>query len=231
MKVIGLIGGMSWKSTLEYYRIINETVKERLGELHSAKCIIYSFDFAEIEELQRKGRWNRLTEMLIEAAQKLESCGAGLIVICSNTMHKLADKVQAEINIPLIHIIDVTAEKILERNIRYVGLLGTRFTMEEPFYRRRLEEKYSIKVVIPNLEERKIVDRVIFKELVLGVIKQASKKKFKQIIYSLMSRGAEGIILGCTEIPLLIRQEDVNVPLFDTITIHAKAAVEFALEG
>ena len=229
MKVIGLLGGMSWESTLEYYRIINETVKERLGGLHSAKCILYSFDFAEIELLQREGDWDKLAEMLIDAAKKLEACGAGLIVICTNTMHKLADKVEAKINIPLIHIVDATAEKILEKNIKQVGLLGTRFTMEEPFYKRRLEEKYGIKVIIPNSKEREIVDRVIFEELVLGIIRQSSKERFKQIIYSLVDRGAEGIILGCTEIPLLIKQEDVTVPVFDTTTIHARAAVEFAL--
>ena len=229
MKVIGLLGGMSWESTLEYYRIINETVKERLGGLHSAKCILYSFDFAEIESLQRKGDWDKLAEMLIDAAKKLEACGAGLIVICTNTMHKLADKVEAKINIPLIHIVDATAEKILEKNIKQVGLLGTRFTMEEPFYKRRLEEKYGIKVIIPNSKEREIVDRVIFEELVLGIIRQSSRERFKQIIYSLVDRGAEGIILGCTEIPLLIKQEDVTVPVFDTTTIHARAAVEFAL--
>jgi len=229
VKVIGLLGGMSWESTLEYYRIINETVKERLGGLHSAKCILYSFDFAEIESLQRKGDWDKLAEMLIDAAKKLEACGAGLIVICTNTMHKLADKVEAKINIPLIHIVDATAEKILEKNIKQVGLLGTRFTMEEPFYKRRLEEKYGIKVIIPNSKEREIVDRVIFEELVLGIIRQSSRERFKQIIYSLVDRGAEGIILGCTEIPLLIKQEDVTVPVFDTTTIHARAAVEFAL--
>ena len=229
MKVIGLLGGMSWESTLEYYRIINETVKERLGGLHSAKCILYSFDFAEIESLQREGDWDKLAEMLIDAAKKLEACGAGLIVICTNTMHKLADKVEAKINIPLIHIVDATAEKILEKNIKQVGLLGTRFTMEEPFYKRRLEEKYGIKVIIPNSKEREIVDRVIFEELVLGIIRQSSRERFKQIIYSLVDRGAEGIILGCTEIPLLIKQEDVTVPVFDTTTIHARAAVEFAL--
>jgi len=229
VKVIGLLGGMSWESTLEYYRIINETVKERLGGLHSAKCILYSFDFAEIESLQREGDWDKLAEMLIDAAKKLEACGAGLIVICTNTMHKLADKVEAKINIPLIHIVDATAEKILEKNIKQVGLLGTRFTMEEPFYKRRLEEKYGIKVIIPNSKEREIVDRVIFEELVLGIIRQSSRERFKQIIYSLVDRGAEGIILGCTEIPLLIKQEDVTVPVFDTTTIHARAAVEFAL--
>jgi len=229
VKVIGLLGGMSWESTLEYYRIINETVKERLGGLHSAKCILYSFDFAEIELLQREGDWDKLAEMLIDAAKKLEACGAGLIVICTNTMHKLADKVEAKINIPLIHIVDATAEKILEKNIKQVGLLGTRFTMEEPFYKRRLEEKYGIKVIIPNSKEREIVDRVIFEELVLGIIRQSSRERFKQIIYSLVDRGAEGIILGCTEIPLLIKQEDVTVPVFDTTTIHARAAVEFAL--
>lgn len=229
MKVIGLLGGMSWESTLEYYRIINETVKKRLGGLHSAKCIIYSFDFAEIERLQREGEWDKLAEMLIDAARKLEACGAGLIVICTNTMHKLADKVEAKISIPLIHIVDATAEKILEKNIKQVGLLGTRFTMEEPFYKRRLEEKYDIKIIVPNFKEGEIVDRVIFEELVLGIIRQSSKEKFKQIIYSLVDRGAEGIILGCTEIPLLIKQEDVSVPVFDTTTIHARAAVEFAL--
>ena len=229
MKTAGLIGGMSWESTLEYYRIMNETVKEKLGGLHSAKCIIYSFDFEEIERLQHEGKWDKLAEIMINAAQRLEKAGADFVIICTNTMHKVADEVQRSISIPLLHIADVTAEKIKEKGLKKVGLLGTRFTMEEGFYRERLRKKHGIDVVIPEENEREFVHRVIYDELCLGIVKHESKEKFKEIIEGLVSRGAEGIILGCTEIPLLIEQEDADVPIFDTTAIHAKAAVEFAL--
>ncbi|AEA47817.1 aspartate/glutamate racemase family protein [Archaeoglobus veneficus] len=228
MKTIGLIGGMSWESTLEYYRIINETVKEKLGGLHSAKCIIYSVDFEEIEKLQHEGKWKELTEVMIDAAQRLEKAGADFVIICTNTMHKVAEEVQEGISIPLLHIADVTAEKIKEKGLRNVGLLGTKFTMEEDFYKKKLGES-GIEVIIPEEDERVVVHSVIYNELCQGIIRQESKERFKEIIGNLVSKGAEGIVLGCTEIPLLIKQEDVDVPVFDTTTIHAKSAVEFAM--
>ncbi len=230
MKIIGLIGGMSWESSQEYYRIINETVKEMLGGFHSAKIIMYSVDFEEIEKLQHQEKWRELTELMIDAARRIERGGADFVVICTNTMHKMADDVQKNIKIPLLHIADVTAEKIKEKGLRKIGLLGTKFTMEEDFYIGRLTEKHSLDVIIPNEEERQIVHDVIFNELCLGEIKQSSKEQFKKIMQNLVSRGAEGIILGCTEIPLLVKQEDVEVPLFDTTMIHAKSAVEYAIK-
>ena len=230
MKTIGLIGGMSWESSSEYYRTINKTVKERLGGLHSAKCIMYSADFEEIENLQHQGKWEELTKLMITFAQKLEVAGADFIVVCTNTMHKMAQEVENNINIPLLHIADATAERIIEKGLRKLGLLGTNFTMEEDFYKKRLKEKYDIDVIIPSDNDRKIIDNVIYHELCLGTINQSSKEKFKEIIKGLVSDGADGVILGCTEIPLLISQKDVEIPLFDTTTIHAKSAVEFALK-
>jgi len=230
MKTIGLIGGMSWESSSVYYNIINETVKERLGGLHSAKCILYSVDFEEIESLQHQGKWEELTKLMINFAQQLEGAGADFIVICTNTMHKMAEEVQDNIHIPLLHIADATAEKIIEQGLRKPGLLGTKFTMEEDFYKQRLKKKYSINVIIPSYADREIIDSVIYNELCLGIIKQSSKEKFKEIINTLVSIGADGMILGCTEIPLLISQKDVEVPLFDTTTIHSKTAVAFALK-
>jgi len=229
MKTIGLIGGMSWESTLEYYRIMNEVINGKLGRLHSAKCIIYSFDFEEIEKLQCERKWKELAEIMIDAAQKLEKAGVDFIVICTNTMHKVADDVQKNINIPLLHIVDVTAEKIKEKGLKKVGLLGTKFTMEEGFYRERLKEKHGIDVVIPEEREREFVHRVIYDELCLGIVKHESKEEFRRIIENLVCNGAEGIVLGCTEIPLLVGQEDADVPIFDTTTIHAEAAIKFAL--
>jgi len=228
MKTIGLIGGMSWESTLEYYRIINETIKEKLNKLHSAKIIMYSVDFEEIELLQHKGKWDELTSLMIEIAQRLEKAGADFIVICTNTMHKVAEDVEKSVEIPLLHIVDVTAEKIKAKGINKVGLLGTRFTMEDNFYRDRLR-KHGIEAIIPSEKEREIVHSVIYNELCLGVIKESSREKFKEIIKNLAKRGAEGVILGCTEIPLLIKQGDIDLPLFDTTEIHAKASVDFAL--
>lgn len=230
MRTIGLIGGMSWESSQEYYRIINEAVKERLGGLHSAKIIMYSVDFEEIEKLQHQGKWKELTELMIDAAQRVEKAGADFVVLCTNTMHKMADEVQKNIKIPLLHIADATAEKIKEKGLGKIGLLGTKFTMEENFYKGRLKEKHGLDVIIPSEEERQIVHDVIYKELCIGEIKQSSKEQFKKIIQNLVSNGAEGIILGCTEIPLLIKQEDVEVPLFDTTMLHAKAAVEFSIK-
>jgi len=229
MKTIGLIGGMSWESSLEYYRIVNQTTKAKLGGLHSAKCVLYSVDFAEIEILQHQGRWQESAHVLIEAAGSLEKCGADFIVLCTNTMHKVADDIQAHINIPFLHIADATAKQINRSGINKVGLLGTRFTMEEDFYKNRLTQKYGLEVIIPNANAREIVHRVIFDELVVGEIRQDSRKKYQDIIQHLIDGGAEGIILGCTEIGLLVRDGDCREPLFDTTRIHAVAAVEYAL--
>lgn len=231
MKVIGLLGGMSWESSLEYYRIINETVKERLGGLHSAKCILYSVDFEEIELLQHKGKWDELTKIMIESAQNLEKAGANMVLICTNTMHKMANEVQNAIQIPLLHIADAAAEKVKEKNLKKVGLLGTKYTMEQDFYKGRIKEKYNIDVIIPDTDEREDVHNVIFNELCLGQIKDESREKYKKIIKNLAKNGAEGIILGCTEIPLLINQKDFAIPIFDTTLIHSIAAVDYALSN
>jgi len=230
MKTIGLIGGMSWESSIEYYRIINETVKERLGGLHSAKSLMYSVDFAEIEVLQHQGRWDDATKILVNAAKNLEKGGADFIILCTNTMHKLADDIQANVKIPFLHIADATARLVKDSDIQNIGLLGTRFTMEEEFYKGRLSQKYGLNVIIPNDQGREIVHRVIYDELVVGKIVQRSKEQYLDIIGQMVSQGAEGVILGCTEIGLLVHQEDSQVPLFDTTRIHAEAAVEYALE-
>jgi len=229
MKTIGLIGGMSWESSLEYYRILNQTVKEKLGGFHSAKCVMYSVDFEEIEKFQHKGKWDELTDLMISAAQRVQKAGADCLVICTNTMHKMAPEVQSNVNIPLLHIADVTAEEIKNRGQKKVGLLGTRFTMEQDFYKGRLIEKHGIDVIIPDEEQRKTIHHILYDELVQGEINKASKSKFKEIIESLKKREAEGIILGCTEIPLLVKQKDYEVPLYDTTFIHARAAVEWSL--
>ena len=231
MQTIGLIGGMSWESSLEYYRIVNEAVKAQLGSLHSAKCVLVSVDFAEIEVLQRSGRWAEATAVMIAAARQVEAGGADLLLICTNTMHKMAEEVQASVQIPLVHIADAAAEAILAQGLRKVGLLGTRFTMEEQFYRGRLAEKHGLEVLIPGETDRAIVHRVIYEELVLGKILPESKAAYQQIIAKLVAQGAEGIILGCTEIGLLIKNEEAEVPLFDTTQIHALAAVKLALAG
>ncbi|MFX0151742.1 MAG: aspartate/glutamate racemase family protein [Candidatus Hodarchaeota archaeon] len=230
MKTIGLIGGMSWESSLEYYRIINETVKEHLGGLHSAKNIMYSFDFSEIQVLQNQGKWEEIADLMVEAAQKLESYGAELIIICSNTIHLIAESISTNISIPLIHIIDTTVEQIKKNEIQKIGLLGTKFTMEKDFYRKILEEKYSLSVIIPETKDREIIHNIIFNELVKGEIKEDSKIKYLKIIKELEKKGAEGVILGCTEIPMLISQQDVDIPVFDTTAIHARAAVLYALD-
>jgi len=229
MKTIGMIGGMSWESSIEYYRIINETVKEKLGGLHSAKSLMYSVDFAEIEALQHASRWDEATQAMIEAARHLEVGGADFVVICTNTMHKMADEVEAAIGIPLLHIADATAEAVKAQGLNKIGLLGTRFTMEEEFYRGRLIDKHDLDVLIPDAEDREIIHRVIYDELVLGEIKTESRKQYKRIIEKLIVAGAQGIILGCTEIGLLVKDEDSHMPLFDTTYIHAVAAVEMAL--
>lgn len=230
MKTIGLIGGMSWESSLEYYRILNETVKERLGGLHSAKCIMYSVEFAEIEMLQHAGRWDEAAQKMVEAGQSLERAGADFLVLCTNTMHKLAPELEAGVGIPLLHIADATAGAIKAAGISSIGLLGTRFTMEQAFYRQRLEEKHGLRVFIPDDADRELVHNVIYGELCLGVIKPESRRGFVAVIDKLVASGAQGIILGCTEIESLIRQEDTTTPVFPTTRIHAIAAVEMALQ-
>jgi aspartate racemase len=228
MKTIGLIGGMSWESTAEYYRIINEAVKERLGGFHSAKIVMYSVDFKEIRELQLEARWDEATNLMIDAARRVERGGADFVLICTNTMHKMAEEVEASISIPLLHIADVTAEKIISSGLKKVGLLGSAYTMEQDFYKGRLKDKYGLEVVIPSQIERQVVDNILFNELCLGEIKDSSREQIKTIMGNLVDDGAQGIILGCTELPSLIKQKDCSVPLFDTTAIHAKAAVDYA---
>ncbi|MBU2699531.1 aspartate racemase [Sporomusaceae bacterium BoRhaA] len=230
MKTIGLIGGMSWESSLEYYRIINETVKLKLGGFHSAECLMYSVDFEKIEVLQHQNKWDELANIMVQAAEKLKNGGADFIVICTNTMHKLASDIEDRVGIKVLHIAEVTGEKIIQRGIRKVGLLGTKFTMEQDFYKKILKEKYHINVVIPDANEREGIHEIIYNELCKGIINDASKEKYQKIISHLALNGAEGIVLGCTEIPLLIKQEDVKIPVFDTTTIHAVSAVEFAMK-
>lgn len=229
MKTIGLLGGMSWESSVEYYRIINETVRERLGGLHSAQCLLWSFDFAEIEALQMAGDWDTATERLIDAAQKLERGGAEGIVICTNTMHKMYGAVQAAVNIPLLHIADMTAQKIKADGLDTIGLLGTGFTMEQDFYKGRLTDHYGLKVIVPNQAGRDIVHRAIYDELCLGVVRDESRKAYLKIMDDLVAQGAQGIILGCTEITLLIKPEHTPLCLYDTTYLHALAAVDWAL--
>ncbi|MGZ5928192.1 MAG: aspartate/glutamate racemase family protein [Rhizomicrobium sp.] len=228
-KVIGLIGGMSWESSAEYYRIINEKVRDRLGNLHSARCLMWSFDFAEIEALQHAGRWDKATELLVDAARRLERGGADFMLICTNTMHRMADDVQAAVSIPLLHIADPTAERIKQAGFKRIGLLGTAFTMEQDFYKGRLTARHGLDVIVPGEEDRRTVHRVIYDELVQGRVEANSRAAYRDIIARLIARGAEAIILGCTEIMLLVRPEDSAVPLFDTTAIHADAAVERAL--
>ncbi len=213
MKTIGLIGGMSWESSIQYYRIINEITKRKLGGLHSAKSLMYSVDFAEVEILQQQGRWAEAAKMLVEAAKNLEHGGADFIVLCTNTMHKAAEEIQAHVKIPFLHIADATAEKIEGSGIKTVGLLGTRFTMEEDFYKGRLVQKYGLKVSVPGAQEREVIHRVIYEELVLGKIDRHSKEQFIGIINQLVTLGVEGVILGCTEIGLLVHQEDSQSPI------------------
>ena len=229
MKTIGLLGGMSWESSIEYYRIINQRVKARLGGLHSAQCLLYSVDFAEIEALQHAGDWDMLTSMMIAAVQRLETGGADFAVICTNTMHRMAEAIEAATAIPLLHIADTAAEAINSLGLSTVGLLGTRFTMEQGFYRQRLQEQHGISVLIPDEDDREVVHRIIYDELVQGVIQSESRQAYLDVIAELQSRGAQGVILGCTEIPLLVKSQDVAIPVFDTTTLHAQAAVEWAL--
>ena len=230
MKTMGMIGGMSWESTLEYYRIVNETVKIKLGGFHSAKCILYSVDFEEVEKLQHLGDWDELTRLMMDAARRLEGAGADFVIICTNTMHKMADVVQGVIRIPILHIVDVTAEAIRANGEKRIGLLGTKFTMEQEFYKGRLRDKYGLEVLIPGEEDRQVVHDILYSELCLGEIKELSKNKFKSIIQNLVERGAQSVILGCTEIPLIVSQDDYDIPVYDTTALHARAAVDFALQ-
>ena len=229
MKTIGLLGGMSWESTLTYYQEINQGVKQRLGGLHSAQIVLYSVDFDPIEKLQHHGDWGATAEILAGAARSIEAGGADLFLICTNTMHKVADVVQAAVNIPLLHIADATAEVLLKNGIRRVGLLGTAYTMEQDFYKGRLVEKHGLDVVVPDEPDRKRVHDIIFDELCLGNCKPESKAVYLKVVDRLGQMGAQGVILGCTEIGLLIGQTDTDMPLFDTAKIHAAKAVEWAL--
>ena len=229
LKTIGLIGGMSWESTVTYYKIINETVKEKFGGLHSAKCILYSVDFQEIEECQANGNWEKSGEILGEAAYNLEKAGADFIVICTNTMHKVVNQIKEKISIPILHIAEMTAEKILEKGLKNIALLGTKYTMEQDFYKSKLIEK-GINVIIPDKNDIEIINKVIYDELCLGIINSNSKKKFLEIVDKLRNKEAEGIILGCTEIGLLIKNEDTDVPLFDTAIIHAEQAAMYSIK-
>jgi aspartate racemase len=230
LKTIGLIGGMSWESTLPYYRIVNETVKERLGGLHSARVILYSVDFAEVEQLQRSGDWLAAGQLLANAARSLQAAGADFLVLCTNTMHKVAPAIAAAVTIPLLHIADPTAQAIKAAGYKTVGLLGTRFTVEQAFYRDRLVEGHGLGVIVPGADDCAIVHRIIYEELCLGKVLASSREEYRRIIAALASAGAQAIILGCTEISLLVRQEDSAVPLFDTTFIHARSAAEHALQ-
>lgn len=231
MKTIGLIGGMSWESTVPYYRLVNEGVKQHLGGLHSARVVLYSVDFHDIEQLQHAGCWDEAGAQLAGAARSLETAGANFLVLCTNTMHKVAPAIEAAVAIPLLHIADPTAAAVKQAGIHKVGLLGTRFTMEEDFYRGRLEAQHGLKVVIPDAADRETVHRVIYDELCLGVTLEGSRAAYREIIGRLVAQGAEGIILGCTEIAMLVGPADSPVPIFDTTRLHAASAVEFALAG
>ncbi|MGP8304401.1 aspartate/glutamate racemase family protein [Streptomyces inhibens] len=228
MKMIGLLGGMSWESTAEYYRLLNQLTRDRLGGLHSSRCVLYSVDFAEIEQLQAEGRWEQAAEVLAEAARALESAGADMLLICTNTMHKVADQVAAAVGIPLLHLADTTADAVRANGLRRIGLLGTAFTMEQDFYRGRLES-HGLEVLVPDAAGRSTVHRVIYEELCLGIVHEESRKSFMAIIGELVAAGAEGIVLGCTEIELLIGPEHSPVPVFPTTRLHAEAAVTLAL--
>ena len=229
LKTIGLIGGMSWESSMTYYKVINETVKNKLGGLHSAKCIMYSVDFYEIEKCQADGNWEKSGEILGEAAYNLEKAGADFIVICTNTMHKVINQIKERISIPVLHIAEMTAEKILEKKMKNIALLGTKYTMEQDFYKSKLIEK-GINVIIPDKNDIEIINKVIYDELCLGIINPESKVKYLEIVKTLKQKGAEGIILGCTEIGLLIKNEDTDIPLFDTALIHAEQAAIYSIK-
>lgn len=230
MKTIGMIGGMSWESTSSYYTALNEGVKNKLGGLHSAKICLYSVDFEEIEKLQHQGKWDEMALILADAAKSVQAGGADFLMICTNTMHKIAPQIEAEIAIPILHIADATANKLVTDGIKKVGLLGTRFTMEQDFYKSRLIESFGIDVIIPNEDDRVIVHSVIYDELCKGIINDASRAEYVRIVSELFAQGAQAVILGCTEIALLIKQTDTDVPLYDTTEIHAAQAVELAIK-
>ncbi len=230
MKTLGLIGGMSWESTVPYYRLINQTVKERLGGLHSARLLLYSVDFAPIEKLQHAGDWDAAGEVLADAARALKAGGADLLVICTNTMHKVAGAVEAASGLPLLHIADATGDEIRRQGLTRIGLLGTRFTMEQDFYRQRLAERHGLEVLVPDADDRDLVHDVIYDELCLGTIRDESRAQYRRVMDALVARGAQGIVLGCTEIGLLVGEGDASVPLFDTAALHARHAALAALE-
>lgn len=229
MKTIGLLGGMSWESTVPYYEIINRAVNQRLGGLHSAKLVLYSVDFHDIEQCQHAGRWDVTARMLAAAAIAVEGAGAELLVLCTNTMHKVAAQIERAVSIPLLHIADATAEEIKARRLERVGLLGTRFTMEQAFYRERLEQEHGLRVLVPDGEDRETIHRVIYEELCLGAVMDASRAHYHRIIDKLVDGGAQAIVLGCTEISMLVTPDEVAVPVFDTTEIHARKAAQWAL--
>lgn len=231
MKTIGLLGGMSWESTVSYYQTINRTVGDRIGGLHSAEILLYSVDFRDVERLQRAGRWEEAGELLSNAARTLESAGAGFLVLCTNTMHRVAPQIEASVSIPLLHIADATAERISSSGLTRVGLLGTRFTMEQDFYRGRLERRHGLAVVVPPERDRESVHRIIYDELCRGRVLESSRSEYQRIISGLVASGCEGIVLGCTEIGLLVRPADAPVPVFDTAEIHAEKAALYAMDG
>jgi aspartate racemase len=229
MRIIGLIGGLSWESSAEYYRIINQLAQKTLGGVHSARMLMYSFDFGEIESLQHSGNWREATQLMTDAARRLEKGGADFFLICSNTMHRMADEVAASVSIPLLHIADPTAEKILAARIKRVGLLGTAFTMQEDFYKGRLASRFDLDIVVPARNDRQIVHEIIYQELVKGEVRPQSREQYRAIIARLVAEGAEAVILGCTEIMMLVNSDDSAVPLFDTTSIHAETALSWAL--
>ena len=229
MKTIGLLGGMSWESTRDYYTAINQGIKERLGGLHSAQLVLYSVDFDPIEKLQHQGDWAGTAAILSQATRNVEAAGADFLLICTNTMHKVAPEIEAAIQIPLVHLADATAESLLTSGIKKVGLLGTAFTMEQDFYKGRLQQKFGLDVLVPNANDRALVHQVIYQELCQGQVHEASRKEYLRIISQLAEQGAEAVILGCTEIAMLVNQKDTDVPLFDTTAIHARKAVDLAL--
>jgi len=229
MKTLGLIGGMSWESTVPYYRLINEGIKARMGGLHSAKLVLYSVDFAEVEQLQSAGRWQEAGQMLVQAAQSLQAAGAQGLVLCTNTMHKVADAIESAVDLPLIHIADATAQAVQSAGLQRVGLLGTRFTMEQDFYKARLQKTWRLNVLVPEPPERDEVHRIIYQELCLGQVNDESRDAYSRVMDRLIAQGAQGIILGCTEIGLLVDANDHAVPLFDTTALHAQAAVDWML--
>lgn len=230
MKTIGLIGGMSWESTVDYYRYLNEGVKESLGGLNSAEILLYSYNFSEVEVMQHSGDWDELTKNMVDKAIKLKEAGADMIAICTNTMHRMAPSIEKTVNIPLIHIADATGAIIKESKQKKVALLGTAFTMNGDFYKGRIKEKFDIEVVVPNEEDKKTVHNIIYNELCKGIIKEESKSKYIEIIEKLAKEGAEGVILGCTEIPLLIKTGDTSIPVYDTTKIHSDAILKEALK-